>query len=431
MFWRKNLGITIIIILSLLPVVEWLRLAGPSARFYSFAATMASLGQVCGLVGMAMFSLNLILAGRLKSLDNLFYGLNNVYNYHRQIGAIGFSLLLFHPLFLAVSYLQISVLAAARLLLPIYDTAVTYGIISLLLMIILLGLTFYGSLKYHHWKITHKLMLVAFLFGLFHILSITSDVSGDPWLKTYLVALSLLGLGLGAYRAILSYFLSRPARYRVEALKRRADGITEIIMKPEGRSLNFTAGQFVFVRFNSRSVPAESHPFSVSSAPEQTEISLTIKSLGDFTAQIPGLAIGDLALLEGPFGKFSHQNGRHKSQIWIAGGIGITPFLSMIRGLRDQHYSIDLYYCVGDEAEAVFLPELKTIAQANPGVRIIPWYSKERGYITGQAISGQSGLQEKDVFICGPANFMANLKKQLRDLHVATQNIHSEEFKFL
>ncbi|MFA5184717.1 MAG: ferric reductase-like transmembrane domain-containing protein [Patescibacteria group bacterium] len=431
-FWQKNSGGIIILVLSLLPALEWLRLAPLNTRFYNLSATMTSLGQVAGLVGLALFSVNLVLTGRLKIFDRLFFGLNNAYNYHRQIGAIGFSLLLFHPLLLAVAYLQISTLAAARFLLPFYDAAITYGIISLLMMILFLGLTFYGSLKYHHWKITHKLMLVAFIFGLLHVLSITSDVSRDPFLKTYLIALGLLGLGVGAYRAVLSYFWHRNFSYKIQRLNRLSAGITEIELAPIGRALDFLSGQFVFVRFFSRHIQSESHPFSISSAPSPSQISLAIKSLGDFTDRVKDLEPGDTVSLEGPFGKFSYRNGRHKKQIWIAGGIGITPFLSMARSLTDDRYQIDLYYCVRQPGEAVFLPELENIAQKNSALHLIPWYSQTSGYLTGQAVEEKSaGLRDKDIFICGPDNLMSALKAQLRDQGVAASDIYSEEFKFL
>lgn len=145
---------------------------------------MTSLGQMAGLFGMALYSLNLILASRLKFLDGYFYGLNRVYNYHRAVGSIAFSLLLFHPLFLVFEYSGLSLRSAALFLLPFTgDPAVTYGIISLGLMIILLGLTFYAKIKYQRWKMSHKFMTLVFVFALLHVIFISSDISREMIIK--------------------------------------------------------------------------------------------------------------------------------------------------------------------------------------------------------------------------------------------------------
>ncbi|MBI5465867.1 MAG: ferric reductase, partial [Candidatus Kerfeldbacteria bacterium] len=98
---KNNLGWLIIIFLSLLPIVFWYFLKPISTRFISSTTTLTSLGQITGLVGMAMFALTLILSARLKFLENYFGGLNRVYVAHHIFGSIAFILLLFHPLILA------------------------------------------------------------------------------------------------------------------------------------------------------------------------------------------------------------------------------------------------------------------------------------------------------------------------------------------
>ena len=97
--FRKNIGWLTIIILCLLPVARWFFALPLSVRFFDFSTGLTSLGQIFGLVGMTLFSLNLILSSRLKILDEFFYGLNIVYGHHRVVGTVAFSLLLFHPYF--------------------------------------------------------------------------------------------------------------------------------------------------------------------------------------------------------------------------------------------------------------------------------------------------------------------------------------------
>jgi len=106
---KNNLGWVIFIVLSLVPVVFWYFLKPINARFVSLTTSLTSLGQITGLVGMAMFSLTLVLSARLKFLENYFGGLNKVYIAHHIFGSIAFILLLFHPLILAGKFIQVSI----------------------------------------------------------------------------------------------------------------------------------------------------------------------------------------------------------------------------------------------------------------------------------------------------------------------------------
>ncbi len=95
----------IIAILSVFPFIIWAFMEPIGFRFSDLSSTMTSFGQIFGLVGMSLFSINLILSGRLKFLDKFFHGLDKVYAHHSKIGAVAFSLILFHPLFLVVKFL--------------------------------------------------------------------------------------------------------------------------------------------------------------------------------------------------------------------------------------------------------------------------------------------------------------------------------------
>lgn len=135
--------------------------------------------------------------------------------------------------------------------------------------------------------------------------------------------------------------------------------------------------------------------------------------------------------LEGPFGKFSYQNIPQKNQIWMAGGIGITPFLSMARSLNDSDYRIDLFYCTSEKDEAVYSDELQNIAWANKNFRMLSWCSGENGRINASTVAKLSnGLEQKAILLCGPPPFMQSLKKQFLKLGVSRSSIYSEDFQF-
>ncbi len=428
---RKKIGVIVITVLVLIPLLRWFFIEPLNFRFFNFIATMTSIGQIAGILGLALFSVNLILSARIKAVERFFYGLDKIYDKHHKIGALSFSLLLFHPLFLVVSYLSVSLRSAADFFIPFTNIPVTYGIFSLLGMIILLGLTFYSKLKYNHWKFSHKFLVLAFVLALLHSVTISSDISRDAFLRIYLLTLGFVGLAAGFYQAFLIRLINSHVRYNLKTINVINTRALELELEPISKGIKFYPGQFIFIRFLARGIKPESHPFSITTGTAGGNLHLLIKSLGDFTGQLQELVPGMAVDVEGPYGKFSYLNVANKNQIWIAGGVGITPFMSMARSLDANNHSIDLYYSVNSEEDAVLLSELKTI-EAKKSIRLIPWYTNEKGYLSARAISEFSpNLKNSDIMLCGPSAFMFSLRQQFIDLGIKKKNIHFENFKLL
>ncbi|MFA6355334.1 MAG: ferric reductase-like transmembrane domain-containing protein [Candidatus Paceibacterota bacterium] len=420
----------IIIILSAIPVVIWGFMAPLAERFADLNSITTSLGQILGLVGMTLFAINLILAGRFKWLDRHFKGLDKVYAYHARVGAIAFSMLLFHPLMLVVKYLMISNNQAAMFFVPFIDMPVTWGILSLLLMIVLICFTFYIKLKYNRWKFSHYFMKLAFLFAIIHTFLISSDISRNNLLRYYILILALVAIIITIRKVVVDKLSFHKFKYKVKNVLQLNKDIIEIEMEALGRKITFTPGQFCFFEFLSVGVSSESHPFSISSSPKDDNLKITVKNLGDFTSILKDLKINEEVIVEGPYGNFSYEKVANKNQIWIAGGIGITPFYSMIQNLKSE-YSVDFYYSVKEESEAVYVKELQAIASINPNFKFNLWCANEKGYINAGVVTNLSGgVEGKDIFFCGPPMLMDSLKNQFVTLGVDITNIHYEDFSF-
>jgi predicted ferric reductase len=170
----------------------------------------------------------------------------------------------------------------------------------------------------------------------------------------------------------------------------------------------------------------------MSTPPLKSGFRLTVKTLGDYTAWLPNVPVGTTVRVEGPYGRFSFLYEKNTSYIWIGGGIGITPFVSMAYALDRGSCQADVYYATTTSEEAVYMPALEALVAGNPDLKVIPWYSKEQGRLTAEAVFKTSkDIQSRDIFICGPPPMMHSLVKQFRDHGIASNHIHSEEFGML
>lgn len=447
----SKLGWPIILLLSFLPFFIWmftpltLDKRFMSGGVWNFALTMQALGQALGLVGMAMFALNFVLSARLRFLESLFGGMNRVYIAHHILGGVSFILLLVHPLFLILQYIGMGAIgmksayvlylvnpfcyAHFSLLNP--ECSYLFGVIALVLMILFLVLTFFIRLPYHIWKLTHKFLGLAFFFGALHALFVSSDVTQSQVLQYYLWFLVAIGFASIMYRTILGALLIPRREYVVDEVKQVDPHIVEIMMHAkDGRSMSFMPGQFVFIGFPDTKGLEEVHPFSLSSSPGTDKLSIGVKALGDYTKRLHQITPGSRAVIEGPFGRTSYVHYPRKEQIWIAGGIGVTPFLSMARSLtRESDYKVDMYYSASSAEDAAWSEELRAIAAGNPNFRLIPWYGTQKGYLTADIIAAESkNLLGKEIFVCGPPAMMNSIKSQFTKWRVPVNCVHSEEF---
>jgi len=416
-----------------MPLVFWFTAIPLSERFQDSASTLHSLANIAALVGTSGFAVNLLLAARLRVVERLFGGLERLYRAHRFVGYGALTLLLSHALLLTFGKAVESGRGSAiELFLPSAGWSVFTGVIALFGMSMAMVLTLLVRLKHETFVYVQRSFGLVFLIASFHVFRVEGTKAYSHGLTIYMGGLSALAIAAFIYRSILAGYLVRTWNYRVTEVNRLDHTVAEIVMLPDSKPMSFESGQFVFVSVIHRPVGREPHPFTIASSPTDPHVRFVVKALGDYTADLVKLELPASARLEGPYGRFSYRMVANPNQIWIAGGIGVTPFLSMARSFDAKDHRIDLYYCTEGPNQAHFLDELFEISDHHPNFRVVPIRKVSLGHLTVEDIRGVSfDLPAIDFFICGPPIMINGLKTQLLELDVPSEQIHYADFGFM
>ncbi len=377
------------------------------------------LGEVFSSWVVTVFAFNFLMATRARWVENLFGGLDKMYLIHRRSGVIAVFLLLAHFIVVPRDLVE-------------FNPGKPLGFYAFALIIIgvIVSATpvFKRRIPYHKWVNFHKLMGVFYVMGVIHGIMVSSLIKELPITRVYVFGMAFIGIAAWFYRAFLFGLFNKKLDYIVNTVKDLGNAITEVTLVPNGPALDFRAGQFAFFTFSGVG-KREQHPFTISSHPHEKEhLQLTIKGLGDYTNELASkLQEGDSVKVEGPYGKFTTAHSKEKEQIWVAGGIGITPFLSLLKDYYTKN--ITLFWCVTREEEAPYRKRLQEVASTNPMFDFVLWPSNKRGHINVDDMSIRNP-KDKTYFICGPDALKRNITKQLKAEGVAQKNIHDEEFAF-
>jgi predicted ferric reductase len=235
--------------------------------------------------------------------------------------------------------------------------------------------------------------------------------------------------------------MAEPKReYRiVEAEYHEPANAIELSVEPVGRPVHFRAGQFAYVdilqNLDQVRREFEAHPFSIASAPGEDRLTLVIEGAGDHTRRIQRAATGDESrvLIHGSFGRLVIDRPERHKQLWLAGGIGITPFLAMAQELArhpEEYAGYDVILVVGvDRADQAFhLERLRQYEQASPSLTVHVWDRSQRGLPTAEVLRDTlaDDVAERAVMISGPEMMISQLTSQLLALGVHRGQIRSE-----
>lgn len=434
---RKAVWAVIYLLFILAPMLALLTGTLPPSRNFW---TEFSVGL--GYTGLAMMGLQFGLTARFRYVTDP-WGEDVIYHFHRRISLIAVALVVAHPLILIAT--GSDKLAPPETLADVPMGAV-FAVLSLGSVVTLVVMALWRvrlKISYELWHITHILLaLLAIGGGLLHMVGWGFYLI-DPMKRALWIGMTLFWIALLAYVRILKplFMLRRP--YRVSEVRQERGDTTTLVMRPEGHAgFRFRPGQFGWLTLWGSPFKITGHPFSFSSSAEAADgrVEMTIRKLGDFTNEIPKVPVGTRVYLDGPYGAFTTGNPADM-HVLIAGGIGITPMMSIIRTFADRgdKRPLILIYGSKDWESVTFREELDVLAKrvdltlvhvlSNPP----EGWTGEKGRITVEVFKRHlpPNYAAHEYFICGPDVMLDAIEAALGEMKVPLAKYHSERYSFV
>jgi predicted ferric reductase len=433
---RGTIWVVVYLLFILAPLFALMAGAMPPARDFwtEFSAAL-------GYSGLAMMGLQFGLTARFRHVTEP-WGEDVIYHFHRRISLVAVGLVVVHPAIMVAVQPQLLALPDVRDV----PWGAVFAFVSLGAVIVLVVTALWRArlnIRYETWHLTHiGLAIVAVTGGLLHMVG-WGFYLADPWKRALWIGLTIFWIGLLLYVRIAKplFMLRRP--YRVSEVRRERGDSSTLVMLPDGHpGFRFRPGQFGWLTVWGSPFRITGHPFSFSSSAEAPDgrVEMTIRNLGDFTSAIAGVPVGQRAYLDGPYGAFTVGNPADM-HVLIAGGVGITPMMSMIRTLADRGdpRPVVLLYGSKDWESITFREELEAL-EARLDLTVVhvlpdppPGWTGERGYITAEMFKRHlpPPYAEHEYFICGPNVMMDAIEKVLGELGVPMSKYHSERYSFV
>jgi predicted ferric reductase len=406
-----------------------------------------SLAMLFGLTSYCLLCSALILSTRVGFLDKLF-GHDKVLRFHGCIAGVAILTGGIHCI-LKAGYLDsiafqvmTGIMALAIFLIIAFISSIylsagllaAFPLFSRLRIFVSKRFTFdYSRVKFLHNGFSFAVVLI-----LIHILWASST-------QESLVRISFIWMLGGAallrygYHKLLRPVFNQSRVFHVETIEKPAPKVVRLTFTSErGNRLPYQSGQFAYIRIISPETGDEEHPFSFSSAPAHPNLQMTIKKIGDYTSRLENLKQGARVIIDGPYGSFT-PIADDRNKVFIAGGIGITPILSILsewHSIRQAPKTI-LFWSVAKEEDLIDRTCFGRMEKECPWFSFIPVLTQEHcsrykhGRITPELLS-LSGAFERgmmtDFYLCGPPAMIRHLAGTLKKKGVPKRDIHFELF---
>jgi predicted ferric reductase len=373
-----------------------------------------------GALSMTSMALVLALVARWRLVDRILCGPDKSYGVHRWLGlfAIGGGL----------AHWALAAPVGSGILPALAGGGRDAGLIAMLGLIVLTFAAMSRTIPYHIWKASHMLMGPLFLLAAFHTFFVASPlaVGAAPW--TLMAAASIVGV-IAWCQTLLRKLVPAPL---VEVERATAfEGGVDVTFRSKMPLPKFQPGQFAMLAH--RGARAEAHPFTIASGDEMTR-RFVIRAAGDWTDNfVKSVKVGDRFRLGRGMGRFLPQTDRHrKEQFWVAGGVGITPFLAALERMQpDVSARVTLIFGIRSREAAVALDDVERHARRLPQLNLIVLSGDRNEGLTpprlAQIIRDMS--EDTQVYLCGPQG-LKNMIVRAWAMAGMSGRIYSEHFDF-
>jgi predicted ferric reductase len=419
--------------LATLPIIPFKLGTVPEPR-----AFWIEFGVFIGFALLMVLSLQFFLTARFAGIGKPF-GTDTILQFHRHAGILVLVFLFGHIAVLFWKDPQYWKYLDPRVnaLRAIFLSLVT---VMMVLLVVLSVWRKWFKLNYEWWRLTHGLMSLGVLgIGLAHAWQVEHYVAG--WAKRgWLVLIVAVAGGSYLYARLGRAWWARKKPYRVTAVRKLTPDVVAVTFSPQGhRGFAFRGGQYAWIALNKNPLSMQQNPysFSSSSADSPDKLEFAIKHEGDFSERMLDIENGAVGYLEGPYGEFCLDDDA-KGAVFIMGGIGVTPAISILRSLRDKRDErpLLLFYGNTTQAEIAFRDELEQM-QDQLRFKVIhvlsdaeEAWSGETGYIDRKILEKHLTDRELeyDFFVCGPIPMMDSVEHELLDMGVPLTRTRAERF---
>jgi predicted ferric reductase len=420
----------------LAPLVVLLAGTPPAVRGFwrEFSAAL-------GYAGMAMVGIQFALTARFRHATAPF-GIDIIYYFHRTVSLMAAAIIAAHVVILFIIEPRNLVLLNVATAPWRARAAVTAALaLGALLITSLFRRKF--NIGYEIWRRWHGILAVCTtLLALVHI-ELVSHYIETPWKRALWTVYSLSWAGLLVQVRLVRPWSQLRHPYVVESLSRERGNAWTVMVRPDGhQGFRFQPGQFAWLTAWVSPFAVEEHPFSFSTSAERPgRFGFTIKELGDFTRRIRDLRPGQKVFLDGPFGAFSVDRHPASGYVFLAGGVGITPIMSMLTTLADRRDGrpLHLFYANRSWEDIIFREEIEAL-QTRLQLTVVhvleapsaDW-AGEQGFITRQVLDRRLPARRRglEYFLCGPDPMRTAVEKSLYGIGIPLSKVHAEQFNLV